>query len=223
VIHGVFEPDAGTDSVRWMDIRVADVAGGSRSLGRIPTTCQPSAEVCFKYVDDSTILTWSSLEYRVWTIGAGGPGRLLLKRDAGPQAVPTVSPNGRWIAVRDQVANGRWSIHVLAADGPTRRTVSLPIPPLSGGDNPHVSDDGSQLIYVAQASGGRGPEVYRVDVASGAATRLRSLPASGGVGPNGPRQETVSPDGQSILFTTALERRGTMMEIDISGLLRPRR
>ena len=82
-----------------------------------------------------------------------------------------------------------------------------------------MSDDGSELIYIAQAAGGRGAEVYRVAVATGAATRVRSLPEDVLSLTNAlPRQ--VSPDGRNIVFgASSLERRARVLEIDLSGVL----
>jgi Tol biopolymer transport system component len=227
LMYGLLDTTVAPDSTRTMEIRQVSMTGGDRLLRRTQTTCRPVTEICFRYLTDSTILTWSSVqvpgpgrptrEYRVLNLRDNAPGALVFTRSSAGQPNPAVSENGRWIAIRELGADGQWTVHVLSADGATKRSMALPAAPVAGPGNPHVSNDGSEVMFTSQGTpDAKGGAVYRVAVATGKATRLLTLPAR--VSQAG--QWTVAPDGKSIGFMTTLEPRGTVYEIDLSDLLR---
>jgi Tol biopolymer transport system component len=229
VIYGVWEPgpvnpllSSGRPLVpREMELRVAGLDGSDRPLGQIETVCPTTGfdQRCFRYLGESAILWWDPSELYVRATGSDGMGRTLFSRDGRGSPVPTVSSNGRWIAVRLRGENDQWDVHVLAADGSSQRAVPLPAPFLASPDNAYISDDGSEVLYIAEATSGSGPVVYRVDVATGEANAVLSLPEEAGMNLNPPSHRSFSPDGEYVIFNTPGEERATLLEIDISELL----
>lgn len=136
---------------------------------------------------------------------------------------PTFSPNARWMAIRRQFPTDRsWSIEVMHPDGWAHRSVPLAFSVASGGLNPWISDDGTQLV---SASGGcvesqrhNWPDAltyYRVDVASGKATTIASLPHT-----THPANGMITNDGRSLAYLHNVETRVDFYEFDFSELLK---
>jgi hypothetical protein len=205
------------DSTRVLQVRQMSRNGVDKLLRQTPTRCLVGNVPCYRYLSDSTILITSGLAYHVLNLRGSSEGKLLLTRARGGQTMPTVSDNGRWVAVREPDGSGGWRVHVIAADGTSKRTVTIPEPTLPGPYNPHVSDDGTRLLVLTRPNATSGVNLFRIGVATGAATKVYSVPA-GDVQLG--QQITFSPGGTSMQFATPLQPRATVQEVDLSLMLR---
>jgi Tol biopolymer transport system component len=226
LIYAVQDPaDNSTDAIRKIDIHEVALDGQDRVLHSIQARCNGGG-FCGKIIDDSLVSTWINGEYRMTNFRARGAPRLVYKRDGvtTQQPVPTFSSNARWMAVRRQSANDQsWSIEVMRPDGSAHRSVPLSFRVTSGARNPWIRDDGAELIVAsadcAESASLRcrgGATFYRVDVATGKATAIASLPLS--------RQQLedamVSNDGRSLVYLRDIERRVDFYDFDFTELLR---
>ena len=213
-----------TRDIRKLDIHEVTLDGRDRVLSSIESRCYGNM-YWGKIIDDSLLATWENAEYRVTNVRTSG-ARAVYKRDGTPQQpVPTFSSNGKWMAVRKQSSSDqRWSIEVMRPDGSAHRSVPLSFATLPGGRNPWISDDGTQLIVASPECGENdsrpcangNAKLYRVDVATGKATSIASVPSGAINGENG----MISNDGRSVVFLREIEKRVDFYEIDFSSLLR---
>jgi Tol biopolymer transport system component len=214
IIYGTLDTTMAADSTRALRVHRATLDGSDRVLRTLRTKCRLSGVVCYKMLNDSAILSWASNEYRLLNLRNPARDTLIHVRAAGRMPVPTISANGRWIAIREPGAGGSWSMVVLSSDGATKRSVALPAPPVSGGFNPHVSNDGTELVYTT-APAPKESDVYRVNVATGVATKLATITGATRAG-----DRVVSPDGKLLAYPDQAESSGAVWEFDLSGLVR---
>jgi Tol biopolymer transport system component len=229
VLYGVSDPDESTDSIKKIEIHEVTTDGRDRLLRSIQAQCNGGL-FCGKIIDDSLVSTWINGEYRVTNFRTGATPRLVYKRDGMGQPVPTFSSNGRWMAVRHQSAKDqRWTIELMHPDGSSHRSVPLSFRVSSGGANPWISDDGSQLIVASpecvdgstrcnqHAAPNRGAAVfYRVDVATGNATAIAPVPGL----TRGFEDMMISNDGRSLVYLREVATYVDFYEFDFSDLLK---
>jgi len=117
-----------------------------------------------------------------------------------------VSRDGSMVAYTGNDPARRLVIHVANADGtnirPLERTARHGVPV-----GPQFSPDGSQVVYQAKGPGTLVGDLFVVDVATGATTRVADLEAYSSLWYIGPH---FGPDGQTIFFT--LPRTGSTNE-----------
>jgi Tol biopolymer transport system component len=202
---------ANTPTVRFHE---AVVDGPDRVLRTVRSQCAVQREFCYRLLNDSIVLAYAAPEYRLLNLRDAKRDTLLFVRSGTEQPFPMVSANNKWIAIRERNADGSWVVNLLSSDGAIKRRVALPAPPTPGG-NPWVSNDGAELVVTALPQGGTEIVVYRLNVATGAASKLATIPFS----PRD-RDRGVSPDGKSILYGDQLERRASIYEFDMSALVR---
>lgn len=222
IIYAIHESPENTDAIKKFDIHEVTLDGHDRLLHSIETQCNGGA-FCGKIIDDSLVSTWINGEYRVTNFRARAVPQLIYKRDGGGQPVPTFSSNGRWMAVRHQSASDqKWSIEIMHPDGSAHRTVPVSFRVQAGGRNPWIRSDGAELIVVspdcAESSRGGcqgGVEFYRVDVASGRATVIKSLPRAIRTDPL-----MVSDDGRWLVYPREIETWIGFYDFDFSEILK---
>ena len=219
---------AGVDSLRKMEIHEVSVDGHDRLLHTVMTRCGATRD-CGKIIDDSLMSTWtwSTGEYLITNFRQRSAPRVIYKRDGfeAPQVppVPTFSANGRWMAVRHQSSTDQsWSIELMRTDGSQRRSVPVAFPVTSGGFNPWIANDGSEVIV---ASGGCAPNIshtcpdtltwYRVNVATGKSAVAATLPHA-----ERPANGMITNDGRSLAYVQGVEWRVDFYEFDFSNLLK---
>jgi Tol biopolymer transport system component len=227
LLYALHDPVANnTDSPKKIEIREVALDGQDRVLHAFETRCN-GGTYCGKIIDDSLVSTWINGEYRVTNFRARGTPRLIYTRDGTKMPhtppVPTFSSNGRWMAIRQQSApDQRWSIELMHPDGSDHRSVPLSFRVYGGGRNPWVRDDGAELIVAspdcAEGGGrlcvGRGT-FYRVDVATGKATAIASVPPETRAIDN----VMISSDGRSLVYARDVATRVDFYDFDFSALL----
>ena len=92
----------------------------------------------------------------------------------------------------------------------------------AGGRNPWIRDDGGELIVASpecpSSSDNACPDgatFYRVDVATGSATAIASIPHD----PRALIDVMVSNDGRSLVYLRDIERRIDVYDLDFTTLL----
>jgi hypothetical protein len=214
-----------TDSVTKVDIHEVTLDAHDHILHSFEVRCN-GAFCGGRIIDDSLISTWSNGEYRITDFRGRGTPRLIYTRDGNqaPQVppVPVFSSNGRWMAVRHQSASDqRWSIELMHPDGSAHRSVPLTFRTSGGGSNPWIRDDGSELIVATPDCDGssnrvcQGATFYRVDVATGKASAMASIPH----GPDALDDMMVSNDGRSFVYLREIEKRVDVYDLDLTPLL----
>jgi len=223
ILYGVVDPAGSTDAISKIDIHEIALDGQDRTMGFIQARCR-GANFNGKIIDDSLAVAWGNNEYRITNFRAARESatRFDYKRDGTPQEmVPTLSTNGRWLAIRRQSASDhRWSIELMHPDGSAHKSVSLSFPIMPGGTNPWIRDDGTELIVASGDCGNRGCSggitVYKVDVATGQSTALASIPQTN-VFLN---DMEIAADGRSMLYLRDIETRRGFYEFDFTALLK---
>ncbi len=215
--YGVMDSLAAADSGRTLVMHEVSTAGVDRPLRTLRVWCPPQGNGCVRFLTDSTMV-FRGPDNQTMAGPVSGPGSdrsLVTRSPAGHQPTPTVSPNGRWIALRDADANGQQNvIHVIAADGSSRHTITLPFRTKTGANFPTVGNDGRTLLVAAMTPGpGGGFSYYRVDVATGTPTALFSV--AFGMSPG-----QLSPDGRSVVYSTFESSHSTLYQLDYTDLLK---
>jgi Tol biopolymer transport system component len=139
-----------------------------------------------------------------------GPGAYLFDLDTGQRTLVggigspgtlspgiAVSPDGSMVAYAGN-DGGKFVIFVANADGANTRPLEE-----TGSDGaavgPEFSPDGSKIVYQVRGAGNLAGDIFVVDVATGATTRVTNLePADSGLWYMGPH---FGPDGRTIFFT----------------------
>jgi len=226
MIYATQNPGNPTDSIGRIDIHEVGLDAHDRILHSFEARCT-GGDFCGKIIDDSLVATWMNSEYRVTNFRSRGTPRLVYTREGfkAPQAPPvsTFSSNGRWMAVRHQSAGDqRWSIELMHPDGSAHRSVPLPFRVSAGGRNPWIRDDGGELIVASpecpSSSDNACPDgatFYRVDVATGSATAIASIPHD----LRDVSDVMVSNDGRSLVYLRVIERRVDVYDLDFTTLL----
>ena len=127
------------------------------------------------------------------------------------------------MAVRHQSANDqRWSIELMHTDGTTHRSVPISFRAGAGTRNPWIRDDGAELIVASpdcpeqpKSRCLRGATFYRLDVVTGKATAIASIPSS-------TRNDDfmVSNDGKSLVYPREIETWLGFYDFDFSEVLK---
>ena len=222
IIYAAQADDQPTAHIAKIDIREVTLDGTDRLLHTLEAQCNRGG--CGgKIIDDSLVSTWMNGEYRVTNFRSGSASRLVYKRDGGGQPVPSFSSNGRWMAVRHQSANDqRWSIELMRTDGSTHRSVPMSFRAGAGTRNPWIRDDGAELIVASpdcpeqsKSRCLRGATFYRLDVVTGKATAIASIPSS-------TRNDDfmVSNDGKSLVYPREIETWLGFYDFDFSEVLK---
>ena len=121
--------------------------------------------------------------HEIWIANADGSGQHQLTRDIGSfQSEPRWSPDGRRIAFASRGSDGRFHIWTIDADGGNPRR-------FSGGIKPTWSRDGEWIYFATR--GRTGPDIWRVEVATGREERMTS---------DGAILAIESIDGTSLLY-----------------------
>ncbi len=135
----------------------------------------------------------------VWTIETETGDLVRVTNYNWPDRTPRWSPDGASLAVVTEVDGQDWIGVVDAAGSWPRRLTDL----ACTSDEPAWSPDGSRIVFTSKRDGdrlGHGREVWVVDVATGAETRLTEEDG------NLDAEPTWSPDGSRIAFVS--ERTG---------------
>jgi hypothetical protein len=152
------------------------------------------------YYDDSTLFVRDFTTSKTRAIP--GSSALLIPESGGSRIIQSrglrLTQNGRYVFF--EVFDTETTATLKRYDLTTGTTLSLP----GGGRDPHVSRDGSRIVYSAPAPGTTGPEqVWAYDVAGGT-TRLVSVATDGVSRGNGSSHASyVTATGRYVLMETA--------------------
>jgi len=127
--------------------------------------------------------------WQVWEVGAGGGEARRARSNAYHEMQADISPDGRRIALLSN-AGGRealWIVDRVTGEGSElvrhgRKTAF---------GNPHWSRDGSRIVF-SSTWGGKGHQIYLLDVATGKETPVSGL--------NGGCEPRFSPDGRKVVW-----------------------
>src|SRR5690242_2200247 len=113
----------------------------------------------------------------------------------------------------------------MKPDGSARKTIPLSFVVASGGQNPWIRPDGSELIVASTDCAGNqtpacndGRTFYLGDVATGRATAIATTPKA-------TRQYNdfhISGDGRSLAYVVEIESYVEFLDIDFSEMLKSR-
>jgi Tol biopolymer transport system component len=224
VLYALVDPVIGPDSIKTVAVHEITTAGQDRVVNTVKVRCS-GGPLCGKFVNDSLLSTWAGGEYYITNFRAGGAPRLVFTRAAAAgHPAPTFSSDGLWMAVRHLV-DGKWSIELMKLDGSAKKTIPVPFAVASGGLNPWIRPDGSELIIASNDCAGIQPAActagrtfYRVDVATGRATAVATTPKPA-------RQVNdyhVSADGQSLVYIVDVQPYVDFFDFDFSEMLKGR-
>ncbi|HEX2592479.1 MAG TPA: Tol-Pal system beta propeller repeat protein TolB [Rhizomicrobium sp.] len=140
------------------DIYVMDLR--SRSMTRL--TNDPSIDTSPSYSPDGSQIVFESDRggsQQIYVMGADGSNPHRISYGAGKNGTPVWSPRGDMIAFTKQ-ANGAFRIGVMRTDGSGERVIS------SGWEDegPTWAPNGRVLMYSRTLRGGRGSQIWSVDV-----------------------------------------------------------
>jgi Tol biopolymer transport system component len=189
--HVILAESRGNQAERHVLFQQIDLSGKSKLLLDLSLTGAGTATA----IDASTAVIARSPgpEYRLVSLGDGAE-RVILAGSEGTSPLPVLSRDRQWLAVR----RGASVLDVLRIDGSSRVTIELPF--VIAGDQASVAilPDANELLVIEAPRADAEPGVYRVTAASKAVKRLFTY--SG----RATRAEmSMSPDGRTMLFTTA--------------------
>ena len=133
---------------------------------------------------------------------------------------PSFSADRKWLALRSlqsEVAN-EGTFEVLRADGSGRRTVTLPFLPAFGQDNPIVLVNGEQLVVRESSAPTRDAGIYKVEMASGRATKLFAVPTA-----ERASLVALSTNGKTLVYLTSAPAAPRLAAIDLADAIRSAR
>ena len=178
-------------------IWVQQTADGSA----IQVTAGPAAASRPRWMPDRNRILFALAGQGIWAVTIGGTPTRLIERGTNPN----ISRDGRFIVFEDQR-----SIWIAAADGSGVRKVDGPTPlyyPIPR--TPALSPDGSTIAYF-QAELGPNGDLWTIPSSGGTPARLTSDLREGG-------WPAWSPDGGSIVFSSARAGSRTLWQISAGG------
>ena len=222
ILYAAVDPVIGPDSIKTIAVHEITTTGQDRVVNTVKARCS-GGQFCGKFINDSLLSTWGGGEYHITNFRAGGTPRLVFTRDArAGHPAPTFSSDGRWMAVR-HLADGKWSIELMKLDGSAKKTLPVPFAVASGGQNPWIRPDGSELIIASNDCAGNqsaactaGRTFYRVDVATGKTTAIATTPKAAQLY----NDYHVSADGRWLAYIVELQPYVDFLDFDFSELLK---
>lgn len=155
--------------------------------GLLPVAAQPVAGF-YRFPTVHGQQLWFTAEGDLWRAGLQGGRAERVTTHPGPELMPAVSPDGRWLAFVGSY-EGAPDVHVMPVDGGTPRRLSW------FGSLVRVwgwTPAGEVLASAPAASGAPDQQLYAIDPASGQQRPLPVAQASDGA---------VSADGRTLYFT----------------------
>ena len=221
ILYGVVDSAASADSTRAIQFREVTIAGGDRLLHSLRAPCRLTAD-CSLFVNDSLVVTWgptqgdmTRMDYALTNIRARGATRVLYRREGQGLPFPVFSSDGAWMAVRRRSADGtKWFIDLTKTDGSAKQTLAVPFA-LVPGSATLIQPGAREVIVSSAPSGKEGASFYRMEIPSGKATRLATLPQDATV--LGMR---MSHDGRSVMYTRDHTPYVNFYELDYGELLK---
>jgi dipeptidyl aminopeptidase/acylaminoacyl peptidase len=198
-----------------------DLQGHATQLGQVALGPAPGLGLA---IDDSTALVSRAAprDFRIVRLSGDTAGRVILGPQAGFSAVPVLSHDRKWLAVRrnpDGNDNTRMNIvELLRLDGTGRTTIELPFFALPGQTNPIILPGGNELIVVENRRTDTDPGVYLVTVSPRNVQKLFTWSASGP-----PPEFSPSPDGRGLVYLKQETLPPSLSIVDVSPLQRARR
>jgi Tol biopolymer transport system component len=190
-------------------------SGATVPLRRVPLGPSPS----FGFPVDSAsavVITRTPRNYRRVSITGSDTGLVLLDVTPGHSAIPVLSADGQWMAVRANatVTNNQQSnvIHLIRTDGSARTTVEIPFFAAPTSNNPLLLPGGREMIVVENRS--PDPGVYLVNATTRATQKLFSYSPQFSF-----PEIALSPIDRSLLYIVSETLPLTLSVIDVS---RPR-
>ena len=209
-----------TDSVapgliRHHVVREADIGGGFKDLSKQITA------VAVWPLDKQTILVRPNIGEP--TIArptrSASPAVKILDGTPGYMAVPSVSDDGQWIALRRNPAQydafHMTVLDIVKRDGTGHATIDLPFSVAPGEGNPHFLPGNRSAIIVERPNAKKEHSVYLMSLPSGSLTKLFTLPFDS----DRPGQVVVSRDGKTILYVSNDPVTSAIAEWDLTPLL----
>jgi Tol biopolymer transport system component len=217
ILYAVIDSNTTPDSVRNIQIREVSTTGSDRLLHTVKAKCT-RPPFCGKLVNDSLFATWvggPAAEYTVTNVRARA-SRVIYARDGEGQPIPTFSVDGQWMAVRRRTTDdSRHSVEVMKIDGTARKNIPVSFRLASGPTTPWILAGGTELVVASAESDSEGHSFYRVDVATGKATKLVTLPKSAPIA-----DLRLSPDGKSLAYVLPQTPYVNFYEFDFTGILK---
>jgi hypothetical protein len=123
------------------------------------------------------------------------------------------------VVFRVSGANGSASraFDVVRIDGSSRHRIELPVRVLGGFDNPVITADSRDLIFIGNEAASNVKGVYRVSLSGGEVRKLATL--NGATAPNTNRDYAISGDGSTVAFVAQGQPTTLIGEINLERFL----